>query len=322
MLTPRSLARKIDAHNARNGGSSDDHHDEADVSDHPSLPSPESLENPNAPRYVAVVAGFKLRGDGLDMHTRYEIACRWKPSIVAASAAAIAAAKAKSQAGGGDGTSTSSLASHLTRIPSTSKVGRRFNDFVTLQALLTQLYPAYLIPCLPPKGLLQRFDEEFILQRQRGLQRFLLDLSRSKTLAEERLVTDFLVASTREWETISTSAQQLHNMGSTGRWLLQGTMNLTSKLLTSMGKNTHPESHTHDEHYHTSIESGIYHQQLNLQYDHLNTMFDTIVAQEKELSEAWLNWYVGFEEQGQTHAQRRPSEHSRYRYLQKGSAYR
>lgn len=296
MLTPRSLARKIAAHHARYEDNDEADEGEDRTFDHPAFATAAENEDPNAPRYVAVVAGYKLKGDGLDMHTRYEIACKWKPSLVAASAAAIAAAKAKSHAGDDDQSSPVPTGP-VTKIPPTSKVGRRFNDFVTLQGLLTQLYPSYLIPCLPPKGLLQRFDEEFIAMRQRGLQRFLFDLSRSPVLAEEKLLTDFLVAPTREWEAISASAQQLHHMGGTKEWLIKGTMSLTSKLLTSMGKsNVKPEAHTHDEHYLTSIESGIFHHQLQLQYDNLNSMFDHIVEQEKELADAWLQWYPAFEE--------------------------
>jgi hypothetical protein len=301
ILSPAELAKKLEQHSA---GKEDEFAQAAPVFED----FDDELDGADSTiRFRCVVGRYALKGDGLDTHTRYEVTTRWAKSIVDESNQAAAAAKQQKASKEADddesaaavrssgGTSASNPT--LTKIPPQSKVGHRYTDFVTLQAILTQLYPSHLIPCLPPKGLLQRFDEEFISMRRRGLQRFLLDLSRDPTLSKEKLVTDFLLSSPRDWEAISAAAIQTHHMGGAkNSWLVQGTMSLGSKLLANIkGDEDTTEKYAHDEHHRASVESGMLHQQLHTLYDHLNTQVDAVVEAEKELAEAWMEWYGGFE---------------------------
>ena len=52
-------------------------------------------------------------------------------------------------------------------------VHRRYSDFVWLQDVLKSMHPLHIIPPLPPKQVIGRFDEVFIQERRRGLEKFL-----------------------------------------------------------------------------------------------------------------------------------------------------
>ncbi|ERL88422.1 hypothetical protein D910_05808 [Dendroctonus ponderosae] len=53
-----------------------------------------------------------------------------------------------------------------------SKVTRRYNDFVALHEVLLNRFPYRLVPSLPPKKIIMN-DSQFLLERTRGLQRWL-----------------------------------------------------------------------------------------------------------------------------------------------------
>ena len=56
-------------------------------------------------------------------------------------------------------------------------VHRRYSDFVWMQDVLKSMHPLNIIPPLPPKQTLGRFDEDFIEDRRRGLEKFLSRVS-------------------------------------------------------------------------------------------------------------------------------------------------
>ena len=53
-------------------------------------------------------------------------------------------------------------------------VHRRYSDFIWMQDVLKSMHPLSIIPPLPPKQTLGRFDEDFVEERRRGLEKFLM----------------------------------------------------------------------------------------------------------------------------------------------------
>eukprot|EP00941_MAST-03F_sp_MAST-3F-sp1_P004895 g4895.t1 len=75
---------------------------------------------------------------------------------------------------------------------------RRYSDFVWLQERLQILYPGYVIPPLPEKKQLGRFDPEFIEVRRKYLQRFLKRISVHDALKASQDFADFMSATEQE----------------------------------------------------------------------------------------------------------------------------
>ena len=69
---------------------------------------------------------------------------------------------------------------------------RRFSDFVWLQEHLSDKHPGVIIPPLPPKQFIGRFEAAFIDSRRRGIQRFLVRLSKHPILSRSELFVSFL----------------------------------------------------------------------------------------------------------------------------------
>ena len=73
-------------------------------------------------------------------------------------------------------------------------VYRRYSDFDSLHAVLTEMFPGVFIPPLPPKKALGNMNEDYILGRRRpGLERFLNRVARIPILAESAVFQMFLV---------------------------------------------------------------------------------------------------------------------------------
>lgn len=95
----------------------------------------------------------------------------------------------------------------ITSIRRSSKVVRRYSDFVWLLDCLQKRYPFRVLPLLPPKrvavnGNHLSNDGGFIEKRRRGLARFLNALARHPVLGQEQLVIMFLTVPTvRIWAT-------------------------------------------------------------------------------------------------------------------------
>jgi len=84
-----------------------------------------------------------------------------------------------------------------------SKVIRRYSDFVWLLDCLHKRYPFRQLPLLPPKrvainGNHIAADQTFLEKRRRGLARFCTALVRHPVLREEQLVVMFLTVPTVE----------------------------------------------------------------------------------------------------------------------------
>lgn len=311
MLTPRSLARKIAAHQSSLANADDDLFAPAD-GDAPAPDFPAAfggpsfpMDDPDAPRFQSSVGQSRVKGDGLDAHTRYEIQTRWKQTLVKASEEAVAQHKAQKHAAEAAdeqeaapsspsaAAAAQSNASPPLKIPAVSKCQRRYTDFRFLQSLLTQLYPSYLIPALPPKGLLQRFDDDFVAERRRGLQRFLSDLSAlPPPLCEEFVIMQFLLYSTVDWEATMMHLQNTHGIGSV-KAMGGAAWSFTSKLFNNMVRTN--EDHSHDAFYAAQKESAEHHASLRDTYDYFNSKSSALLEAERNIAEQWLRFMPDFD---------------------------
>lgn len=70
---------------------------------------------------------------------------------------------------------------------------RRYKDFVWLHNALFQAFPGTLIPPLPEKAVVGRFTEDFIKERQIGLQDFLKKVVSHKELSQWKHINAFLM---------------------------------------------------------------------------------------------------------------------------------
>ena len=71
-------------------------------------------------------------------------------------------------------------------------VSRRFNDFFQLHTHLKQTYPGCIIPPIPEKSSIGRFESEFIQHRQYLLERFLKNCARHPIVQSDTLFNNFL----------------------------------------------------------------------------------------------------------------------------------
>ena len=75
-----------------------------------------------------------------------------------------------------------------------AEVSRRFSDFDWLRRRLVARYPALIVPKLPEKGMIGRFNAEFIEKRRKHLQRFLARIASHPVLCNDDNLRLFLEA--------------------------------------------------------------------------------------------------------------------------------
>lgn len=73
-----------------------------------------------------------------------------------------------------------------------SRVTRRYNDFLALHELLLSRFPYRLIPRLPPKKITAAGDASFLQTRRRGLHRWLTLICRHPVMSTDHLVVSGL----------------------------------------------------------------------------------------------------------------------------------
>lgn len=89
------------------------------------------------------------------------------------------------------------IASQITRAGTTSPmttVDRRYSDFTWLSNELATDYPGTIIPPLPDKQTVGRFNTEFVEARRRALERFLRRISSHPDLVQSPSFISFLEA--------------------------------------------------------------------------------------------------------------------------------
>ena len=77
---------------------------------------------------------------------------------------------------------------------SQSVVVRRYNDFLWLHDILTDEYPYAVIPPMPEKNTMNRFEIDFVESRRASLQSFLREISTDPLLKESKRLRTFLTA--------------------------------------------------------------------------------------------------------------------------------
>ena len=77
---------------------------------------------------------------------------------------------------------------------SQSVVIRRYNDFLWLHDILTDEYPYAVIPPMPEKNTMNRFEIEFVENRRASLQSFLREIAADPLLKESKRLRTFLTA--------------------------------------------------------------------------------------------------------------------------------
>lgn len=84
--------------------------------------------------------------------------------------------------------------------PFNFEVRRRYSDFEWLRTILSEQFPALVIPPIPLKNFSDRFNDEFVDKRMRYLQRFLNSLDTNPTLANCSIYGDFLsIVNESDW---------------------------------------------------------------------------------------------------------------------------
>ena len=73
-----------------------------------------------------------------------------------------------------------------------SSVVRRYNDFLWLHDILTDEYPYAVIPPMPEKNTMNRFEIEFVEVRRAALQAFLREIAASPLLKDSKRLRTFL----------------------------------------------------------------------------------------------------------------------------------
>ena len=82
---------------------------------------------------------------------------------------------------------------------------RRFNDFVWLHEKLTDAFPGVIIPPVPKKQIMGRFDTDFIETRRLALEKFLVRVTRHTELKHSPLLVIFMSADTSTFQEFKES---------------------------------------------------------------------------------------------------------------------
>lgn len=92
---------------------------------------------------------------------------------------------------------------------STDVVAHRFKHFAWLHDRLLQLFPCVIIPSIPDKQVQGRFDDMFVEQRRRALERFLQRASQHPVIGPSPAFKHFLVTSDyQEWKSGKRAVEQ------------------------------------------------------------------------------------------------------------------
>lgn len=81
---------------------------------------------------------------------------------------------------------------HVYTEPSACSVVRRYSDFLWLSDCLSKAYPYCVVPALPPKQVFGRFEDKFLSQRRRGLEKFLNKLAIHPVMYDAECLVMFL----------------------------------------------------------------------------------------------------------------------------------
>ncbi|ETO18934.1 hypothetical protein RFI_18309, partial [Reticulomyxa filosa] len=94
-------------------------------------------------------------------------------------------------------------------------VPRRYNDFKWLRKNLCTLFPGVWMPPLPPAQVLGRFEDQFVLERRDGLERFLNKIQEMTLISEHYVFQVFL---SRPQETWGEAIKDIEDKFATQNW--------------------------------------------------------------------------------------------------------
>jgi hypothetical protein len=88
--------------------------------------------------------------------------------------------------------SKSYITYNIVTLPFKYSVNRRYSDFEWLRNILSQIYVSCVLPPIPKKNYGDRFNENLISKRQRGLEKFLYGLVIHPLIKHSEILYDFL----------------------------------------------------------------------------------------------------------------------------------
>jgi len=109
-------------------------------------------------------------------------------------------------------------------------VHRRYSDFVWLQQQLADAFPGLIIPPLPEKHVIGRFNEPFLSQRQRSLESFLRRIASHEQLRDNQFVKAFLEADNLEETKERVARMSKKTDKSFWQWATAATNSISSKM--------------------------------------------------------------------------------------------
>ena len=83
---------------------------------------------------------------------------------------------------------------------SQSVVVRRYSDFLWLHDILAEEYPYAVIPPMPQKNALNRFEIDFVEERRNALQYFICSVCASPLLKDSKRVRSFLTSDDEKFD--------------------------------------------------------------------------------------------------------------------------
>ena len=93
---------------------------------------------------------------------------------------------------------------------------RRYSDFEWLLDQLGTAFPGTILPPIPEKQAVGRFSPDFVEQRRRGLERFLIKISQHPTLVDSQYLISFLTADDVAFNIAKSTVRQENDDKSNG----------------------------------------------------------------------------------------------------------
>jgi len=157
------------------------------------------------------------------------------------------------------------------------EVFRRYSDFEALRQSLKEKLPGIIIPPLPEKSMLGRFEGEFVNQRMRGLERFMTRVMTHSKLKSHPYVKKFLCE------------QQVSKAISgkpTAKKALSMLSGFGSAVLTKFVSESPIRKETEEDKTHKEVQNQVI--QFHVDIGKLHATALDLAKREKDLSKTWL----------------------------------
>jgi hypothetical protein len=118
-------------------------------------------------------------------------------------------------------------------VPQTACVLRRFRDFTALRTALESTLPGLLIPALPEKAIMGRFDPAFVEERRRALQLFLQRCLQHEYISRHLMLKLFLTATDADLQTALNQPPEAGSLQSAPASLLSSWFDRAASVVTA-----------------------------------------------------------------------------------------